>query len=157
MQITLHYASYFSMVVCYYNENTYILLFYNVGKAVLNSSLMLSYITKTRHIAYSWISLQPLLAPSSPRITFLSFPFFPSTLPIAPVWIILQLIIFHISIPPFSHTGLSVKLSCVIWSYHSRSGFRVPGSDGLFTEMWLEVSRWISPPHPSSLLPFSSS
>lgn len=65
---------------------------------------------------------------SSPLLHF-------SLLPFSPVWIILQLIIFHISIPPSAHTDLSLKLSCVIWSCHSRSGFGVWGSGGLFTEM----------------------
>lgn len=98
------------------------------------------------HLLYFFLQpLQDSLAPSSPQITS-SPPFTPSLL--SSVWIILQLIIFHISIPPSAHTDLSVKLSCVILSCHSSLEIRIRGSDGLFTEMRLEVSRWISPPHP---------
>lgn len=70
------------MVVCYYNGNTYILLFYNVGKAVLNSSLMLPYITKThrwlQHIvgflcSHSWHP-HLLKSLSSPSLFFFLHP-----------------------------------------------------------------------------------
>lgn len=112
------------MVVCYYNENTYILLFYNVGKAVLNSSLMLSYITKTRHIAYSWISLQPLLAPSSPRITFLSFPFFS----------------LH---PP--HRSCLDNITAYYFSYFHPSLFPYrPVSQAVMCDLELPLTLWVS-------------
>lgn len=100
----------------------------------MNKTLDVLFMLEVMASSCSFIFLQPLLPPSSPHITSPPLLYSPP-LPFSPVWIILQLIIFHISIPPSAHTDLSVKLSCVIWSCHSGSGFRVWGFDGLFTEM----------------------
>lgn len=70
-----------------------------------------------------WIIRQSVMASASSLPPHLLSPL----LPLSPVWIILQLIIFHISIPPSAHTDLSLKLSCVIWSRHSAPGLECGG------------------------------
>lgn len=93
--------------------------------------------------------LQPLLTPSSPWNHSTS----PS--PSSPVWIALQLIIFHISPPPAAHTDLPVKLSCVIWSCHSCSWLsRVVGPVACLLWCDWRCQCQIRPPHPL-LTPFS--